>query len=246
MDVLGDSEGGLGVTDMSHALKAPKSTVHRLLATLKAEGYIGFHPDTSRYVLGSGVAKLGEQLRHRSRLLTFGVPTLEHLTRECGETSYLAIREGTEVAVLAKEESQGFLRISIRMGYRCPAHCTALGKACLSGLSDDEILSLYKNKKRLQQFTPRTLTRVEDLLTEIAAVRREGVAFDNEEYAADVRCLAAPIRDSSSKVIAAITLATTRARMAAERKAFFKGILIQATSELSEKLGFTTAVNKAT
>jgi len=238
LDVLGDSEGGLGVTVLSHALKAPKSTVHRLLATLKAEGYIGIHPGTSRYILGSRVAKWGDQLCNQSPLLRFGAPMLERLTQESGETSYLAMLEGIEVALLAREESKGFLRISIGMGYRTPAHCTALGKACLSCLSDAEILKLYKNKRKLQQFTPNTITNIEDLLAELAAVRRDGIAFDDEEYVADVRCISASIKDPAMRVLAAVTIATTKRRMTAERRAFFKGILLQASSELSEKLGY--------
>lgn len=237
LDVLGESESGLGVTVLSRTLKAPKSTVYRLVTTLQSGGYISFDPVTAHYDLGSRVVKLGEQLRHRSPLLSLGPLMLERLTRESDETSYLAVREGTEVAVLAKEESKGVLRIAVNVGYRSPAHCTALGRACLSGISDREIVRLYRNKK-LHSCTPRTKTRLDAVLREVAAVRRTGIAVDREEYAEAVCCIAAPIRDSSSQVIAAITLATTRARFTPEREALFRQLLLHVTDEFSQKLGY--------
>jgi DNA-binding IclR family transcriptional regulator len=90
------------------------------------------------------------------------------------------------------------------MGHRAPAHCTALGKAFLAGLTNDQIAALYKNKKKLERVTPNTRTRLEDLLSDVAVVRREGVAYDTEEYMPGLCCIAAPIRDFSSRIVAAM------------------------------------------
>jgi DNA-binding IclR family transcriptional regulator len=245
LDIIGASEEGLGITAMSRVLKTPKSTVHRLLTTLKTEGYIGVHPGTSQYILGSRVAKWGDQLRNQSPLLRFGVPILEGVTHQCGETSYLGTMEGTVATMLARVESKALLRISIGMGYHTPLHCTAVGKACLSGLPDAQIARIFKNRKALPRFTPNTITNLEALLTELVTVRREGVALDDEEWFADVRCIAAPVMDISGRVIAALSIATTKRRMTAEKRAFFKGILIRATSELSEQIASTWAGGKA-
>jgi IclR family KDG regulon transcriptional repressor len=243
LDALGDSPRGLGIKELSDALKAPKSTVHRLIATLEAVGYAVFDLATAKYVLGSRVARLGEQLNHQSSLLTFGVPALEQLTRECREASHLAILEGTEVVYISREESKEPIRVSFGMGHRAPAHCTALGKAFLAALSDSEIRILYKSAK-LEQLTPRTQTRLQDLLAEIAIVRKEGIAYDNEEYMPGLRCIAAPIKDFSSRTIAAMSLSMFKHKMTAERKAFFKEALFGASAELSEQLGFTDGSKK--
>ncbi len=244
LDALGESPGGLGVTKLSQAFQAPKSTVHRLLTTLKSEGYVVFDPNTSRYLLGTRVAKLGEQLFQQSPVLTFGVATLEHLTRNYRETSLLAVLEGTDVVYsISREERKDPLRISFGMGYRAPAHCTALGKACLSGQSEAEILKLYKNRKQLGRFTPRTVINVKKLLSELSVVRKDGLAYDNEEYIPTVRCLAVPIRDFSSRVVGSIGLSTPKHRMTAARKAQFTKALLDASAELSEKLGFLPGLN---
>lgn len=237
LDAFGDGVGSLGVTELSGILKLPKSTVHRLIVTLEAAGYVTFDPPTATYGLGGRAARLSEQLNHQSPLLTFAGPKLEELTRECHEASHLAILQGTEVVYISHEESKEPVRISFGMGHRAPAHCTALGKVFLAGLTESEILMLYRNKKRLEKLTPQTISTMGKLLTEIGTVRREGIAYDNEEYTRGLRCMAAPIRDFSSKVVAAMSLSMFEHKMTAARKAFFKAALLRATSEVSEKLG---------
>lgn len=241
LDVLGDRPGGLGITDLSQVLKAPKSTVHRLIATLEWVGYVVFDIPTTKYVLGSRLARLGEQLSQQSPLLSFGVPTLEELTRECGEASHLAILEGTEVVYISREESKEPMRISFGAGHRAPAHCTALGKIFLAGLSDAEIRELYRGKKKLPKLTSWTRTNIGEVTAEMAAVRREGIAYDNEEYMPGLKCIAAPIRDYTTRIVAAMSLSMFTHRMTAERKKFFKEALLRASSALSEKLGYHAA-----
>jgi DNA-binding IclR family transcriptional regulator len=130
------------------------------------------------------------------------------------------------------------MRISFAMGHRAPAHCTALGKAFLAGLSDTEIRILYKNERQLERVTPRTRTKLQDILTEIAAIRKEGIAYDNEEYMSGLRCMAAPIKDFSGRTIAAMSLSMFKHKMTAGRKAFFKEALFVASADVSEKLGY--------
>jgi IclR family transcriptional regulator, KDG regulon repressor len=238
LDTLGDGIGGLGITDLSNVLKTPKSTVHRLVGTLETAGYVVFDPPTAKYSLGSRAGRLGEQLNRQSPLLTFGAAMLEWLTKECHEASHLAILQGTEVVYISHEESKEPVRISFGMGHRAPAHCTALGKVFLADLSDSEILMLYRNKKRLTKLTPQTTCNLDKLLAEIAIVRKEGIGYDNEEYTRGLRCLAAPIRDFTSRIVAAMSLSMFTHKMTAERRAFFKEALLHATSEVSEKLGF--------
>jgi len=241
LDTLGDCPGGLGITDLSVAVKAPKSSVHRLVSTLETAGYVTFDPPTSKYSVGNRVARLAEQLNHQSSLLTFAMPMLEQLTRECHEASHLAIMQGTEVVYVSHEESKEPVRISFGMGHRAPAHCTALGKVFLSGLAESEVLMLYQNQRRLDRATPQTKTSLRELLAELTVVRRDGIAYDNEEYMIGLRCMAAPIRDFSTRIIAATSLSMFKHKMTTARREFFKQALMRASTELSEKLGFRPA-----
>jgi IclR family KDG regulon transcriptional repressor len=150
----------------------------------------------------------------------------------------LAILEGTEIVFISREETNEAIRISFGMGHKAPAHCTALGKIFLAALSDGEISSLYKNKRRLEQLTPRSIATIKPLLAEIALVRREGIAHDDQEYMPGLYCMAAPVRDFSSRVVAAMSLSVFKHSLTPERKAFLKSALIRAGVGLSEKLGF--------
>jgi DNA-binding IclR family transcriptional regulator len=113
-----------------------------------------------------------------------------------------------------------------------------LGKAFLAGLSDTEIRMLYSNVRKLERRTSHTQTKIPQILAEIAAVRREGIAYDNEEYMPGLRCIAAPIKDFSSRTIAAMSLSMFKHKMTSERRASFKAALFRASYALSEKMGY--------
>src|SRR5260370_17187585 len=74
LNALGECSSGLGITDLSGAVKAPKSTVHRLVATMESAGYVIFHPLTSKYVLANRLGRLGEQLTQPIPLLPLHTP----------------------------------------------------------------------------------------------------------------------------------------------------------------------------
>src|SRR5277367_480770 len=190
LDVIANQPGGCGITDLSKGLQIGMSTVHRLLATLKEEGLVIVHPTNSRYILGGRIAKLAQRLSEQSPLLVFAVPMIQGLVQEYNETVNMAILEGTEVVYIAGEESRELLRSHFSLGYRAPAHATALGKVCLSDLSDQEIQRRYPRTKRLTQTGPTTITNFNDLLKEVISVREAGFAYDNEESGPGVCCIA--------------------------------------------------------
>jgi len=244
LDVLGESQSGSGVTEISKKLRIGKSTVHRLLTTLKDEGFVLIDPITARYILGSKIAKLEEQLAVQSPLLKFGVSTLEKLVAETKETSNLAILQGSDILYIAKQEPVEPLRMSGQVGRVLPAYSTALGKVLLSGLPDAQIRSLLRAKK-LRKFTPNTVTNMGDLLSELAKVRRDGFAEDREEMYLGLQCIAAPVRDYSGSVVAGISVSVPKHRMTSETRAFVREALHRAALELSEKLGFVRPKNRA-
>src|ERR1700677_1065725 len=118
LDVLAERPAGFGITELSEALQMGKSTVHRLLATLKEEGYVVPHPAGSRYILGGRIARLGQRFSDPYQLATFGEPSVLRLAREHNETVNLAILEGTEIVYVAGEESRETLRNHVLLGSR--------------------------------------------------------------------------------------------------------------------------------
>jgi DNA-binding IclR family transcriptional regulator len=104
---------------------------------------------------------------------------------------------------------------------------------------------LFKNERKLERLTPHTRTALDDLISEHAVVRREGIACDNEEYMPGLRCIAAPVRDFSARIVAAMSLSMFKHKMTAARRALFKAALLQAGADLSQKLGFAPDSRKA-
>ena len=237
LEELGES-GGRGVTELGKRLGIRLSTVHRLLGTLKGKGYVLSDPATSRYYLGGMIARLGDAISRQSPLLRYGTVAVEELSQECNETVNLGILDGTDVIYVARHESTHTLRTSIAVGGRWPAHATALGKAIVSDLSEAEILNLYKGVKKLRKLMPNTIDNVKDLLAELAIVRREGIAEDNEENSVGVDCLAVPVRGASGKTVAAVSISAPKARMTPEHIRSLNVSLLRAGAELSAKLGF--------
>ncbi len=237
LEALAES-GGYGITELGGTVGMSNSTVHRLLATLKDRGYVLFDQTSMRYYLGGMVARLGDAMARQSPLLKFGATLIENLARQSNETVNLGILDGPDVVYVGRYESSHTLRAASVLGTRWPAYVAALGKACLSGHTDQEVLDLYENKKKLRKITPSTIGCLKDLLKQLTNVRREGIAYDNEENTPGVRCLAAPVRNSSGKVVAAISISGPKGRMTPDRYRTLREYLLRASAELSVKLGF--------
>lgn len=237
LEKLGEKTNGASITELGRDLKIGKSTVHRLLATLKDGGYVMVEPITSRYTLGSMIARLAEQLTHQSPLLSAGVPAIQRLAHECNETANLAVLEGQDVLYLAKQESKEPLRMSGQVGKRLPAYCTALGKALLADLPERQIRKLYGSTGRLRTVTPHTISNLSDLVKELEEIHREGISYDQEEMYVGVQCVATPVRDYSGKTIAAISISAPKHRMTSDKLHHFKEQLLREGAHLSAALG---------
>jgi IclR family transcriptional regulator, KDG regulon repressor len=238
LDVLAERPAGFGITDLSESLQIGKSTVHRLLATLKEEGYVVMHPASSRYILGGRIARLGQQLSDQYQLLTFGVPVIRRLAREHNETVNLVVLEGTEIVYIAGEESRETLRNHFLLGARAPAHATAVGKVCLSTLAVEEIRQRYKGAKLLQ-IGPKTIKTLSGLLEELSAVREAGFAYDDEESGPGIYCIAVPVCFFPGGLAVGLSFAMPKPRMTPARRLIMRNALLQGSAQISQQLGYS-------
>jgi len=212
---LAASPEGIGLSDLAVAVKLPKSTVHRLLGALGEEAFVTHDPD-GRFRLGVGLAELGaattDGIRDALR------PLLMRLRAELDETIDLAVLDGTEARFVDQYPAPHRLRAVSAIGVTFPLHCTANGKALLATMPDEETLALLPAK--LPALTPNTITSRQDLLAELATVRRTGVAFDREEHTEGISAVAAAVSDGAGRVGAiSIPVPTPRFRVNEERYA---------------------------
>jgi DNA-binding IclR family transcriptional regulator len=153
-------------------------------------------------------------------------PFLDNLARETGETINFGILNGSEVYYLDKRDSQHPLRLSVEIGGRAPAYSTALGKAMLAFFSEEELNGRFDRLAPLKQFTQKTIRSWAELEADLAHVREDGIANDNEELYEGLRCMSAPVF-KHKKVVAAISISIPVSRCEPTRMEVFKKLLVQ-------------------
>ena len=238
LDTVGRFQHGTSIASLSKELKMGKSTVHRLLATLRDFDLIWFDPATSNYALGSRILRWSDLLVQQNLLVRHGLPILRDLVSAGRETANLAILDGTEVLYVAQFESMERLRLSEAVGTRQPAHSTALGKAILATMTEEELDQLYGKVDGLKGLTLNTITDRRRLKEHLRKVRNEGVAYDFEENVAGVVCLGAVVRNFTSKPIGAMSVSLPIQRLRGDSLITLKEHLLEAVNRLSTELGY--------
>lgn len=240
LDALAESEYPMGTADLCKRAHLSKSTVHRLLTVLETRHMVEREGDTHRYRLGAKVTELAR----RSRPLGSVEGTqifLEELARQTGATVRVGVRRMYEQVSLVL--TSGRAVPTGRRDVRMPIHCTALGKAIVAfePLFVGELLPYY----RFVPYTSRTITEPSRFRAELRRVQTCGFAYDNEEYKAGFRCVAAPIRDPRGRVIAALSVSGTTAEINARNQEVIIRTLQAATEQLasSADLVLRTAAN---
>ena len=235
-----DDVDELGVTELSKRLKLHKNNVFRLLATLESRGYIEQNKATENYRLGLKALELGQTFIKQMGLLRQAKPILEKIVEDCNETAYVAIYKENHTVYLDVVETNLTVRVVSRVGSRLPAYCTASGKVHMAFMTEEELDELLSNLK-LTQHTPTTLTTPETLRIELSKVREQGYAIDDEELDEGVRCIAAPIRDYTRRIVGAISISGPSMRISNERiDNELIALVLTAATELSTRLGYPT------
>ncbi len=240
LDVIEQFKGEadeLGVTELSKRLKLHKNNVFRLLATLEARGYIEQNKATENYRLGVRCLHLGQRFASQLGLLRQARPVLEELAAQCKETAFVTIRRGAGAVSLEAAESNLPVRLVANVGATLPLHCTAPGKAHLTSDSEDEIKAILP--ERLPARTPRTITDRAQFLEELRKTAERGYAVEIGEYEEHVNALAAPIRDYTNNIVAALAVAGPEYRVSEERIAReLAPLIVKAGRDLSVRLGY--------
>lgn len=231
-------EGPQGVTEISKALDLNKSTVHRLLASLINMDYVNKESDSDKYRLTFKLLGLGESLLDKMDIVSIARPYIKHLAEFSGETVHLVQKVKTNMVYIDKVESySNSVRMVSRIGVEKPLHCTAVGKAMLAELEDDQVKEIW-NRSDIQRFTPKTIVNIDAFLVELQNVREKGYAVDNEENEIGVRCIGAAIKNYKGKAENAFSISAPISRMSDERIVFMIDEILKAKKDLSKAFGF--------
>lgn len=231
----------LSVPELAARLKLPRSTAHDLVRTLVCRGYLRALDDQPhKFALGLRVFELGSVYAASLDLPREGRQVARAVSATCNETVHLAVLDGTEVVYIAKVDSTQAVRMVSAVGRRLPAHCTAVGKMLLSGLSDRELVARYGRFRSLVSMTPNSITSLPRLRRELALTRARSLAYDDCESNIDVRCVAAPVYDRDGQMAAAMSISVPLTRMRPKRREELAALVKQGAQDLSRRLGFST------
>ena len=228
----------LGATDLSNRLALHKNKIFRLLANLEARGYIEQSKATENYRLGVKSLELGQTFIKQISLVRQAMPFLKEIVKQCGESACIGTIRQSFVLCLDVGEADQTVKVADRVGWSLPILCTAIGKAQIAYVSQEELekLGVLDN---MEKFTENTIVDRAEFIRDLKEVAKRGYALDNEEYNPGVRCVGAPVRDYTGRVVGGVSVCGPSFRMTDELlKTKIISVVKDAGEKISKRLGF--------
>ncbi len=240
LELLARFPQGLALSDISVKIGLHKSTVHRLLGSLKGRSYIEQDETSGRYRIGMAFIALAAPYLSQLDLKTVAEPEMRRLSDHLGVTAYLATLRDDEVVYLDKvERYDGFRRFDI-IGRHVPVHCTSLGKSLVMDMDPQDIRALLSRRPPFK-LTSGTITDIDDIVANIRMCRERGWSSDIQEHEEGVNCVGAPVRDYRGRTVAAISAVWRVIRSGEEMDEAGREVAA-AASEISKRLGLINGV----
>jgi DNA-binding IclR family transcriptional regulator len=235
LDVLEAVASGVSnLADLAATLKLNRSTVHRLAASLVERRYLTFAPRNG-YGLGSKSLELGYQAKVQLNVPRVAKDHLEKLAAQTGDTVHLGVLDGTRAFYLDKIPGRRRVEISSRVGELQPLRSTGLGKALLLDESDEQLRDFYRSEDDSEQ---RYDVSENTWMRRMREYAKLGYAFDLEENEDRIRCVAAPVRDATGKIKAAISVSSAAQYMNDERMQALAREVRWTADQISRELGW--------
>jgi IclR family pca regulon transcriptional regulator len=231
----------LGIADIADELGMSRSTTHRYVITLVALGYLE-QGASRKYRLGLRVTDLGMSALNSTGLREHAHPYLEELRQRTSYTTSLGVLDETEVLYVDRVRSfrrgQAKIDLNLHTGSRVPAYCTSMGKLLLANLPEPEQRDLLAQLK-LGKRGPNTITSKKALREELDEVQAAGFAVDDQEFAAELYGIAAPVRNEARDVVAAVDLVAPSSLISLEELVDALGPhLVSTADRISARLGY--------
>ncbi|WP_327351323.1 IclR family transcriptional regulator [Streptomyces sp. NBC_01304] len=238
MELFLEGDGTLSAPDITRKLGLPRTTVHELVTTLAARSYLVQVPEQpGRFRLGVRTYQLGSRYAEQLDLAAEGQQVAREVAETCDETVHVAILEDLDVIYIAKVDSIHAVRMVSAAGRRLPAHCTSVGKMLLASLPADELDARLDEEGELVAMTHNSITDHDALRSALTEIRERGIAHEHRESNPDVSCVAAPVRDSAGRVVAALSISVPMIRWNEEREAELAELAAKGARDLSLRLG---------
>ena len=227
LEIMASAGNAISLSQLATTTGLPLPTIHRLTRTLVNLGYVRQFP-SRQYGLGPKLIRLGESA---ARMIgAWSRPYLADLVKATGETSNMAMLDGTMAVYVAQVPSEHSMRMFTEVGRRVYPHCTGVGKALLSQVSDEEVRRIVARTGMPAQ-TANTLTEPDALIADLDLIRRRGYSVDDGEQEIGVRCFAVPVPNAPAPT--AISVSGPAARVTVESADRIVPLLKRVAKELS-------------
>jgi DNA-binding IclR family transcriptional regulator len=203
MEAVSRADAPPRIAELAVGLGISRPTVHRVVQTLIAQGYLTQDPTSGRLSVGLSVVLLSASVLNRNRLRLEALPHLQSLATLTGERANLGVLYRNRVLYLAGVEKPTLPMIYTYFGKSAPAHCSSLGKAIMAFLPEAEYQAVLASEP-LNAHTPRSIVDPQRFTIELKAIRGQGYATDDEEHVIGSCCVAAPIFDKQNRPVGAI------------------------------------------
>jgi DNA-binding IclR family transcriptional regulator len=206
LDCFSFQDRELTLTEVVYRTGLNKTTAKRLVANLTSRGYLQLDPQTKKYMLGMRLFELGGIVFSSFSLRRAAALPMSNLQSQTGATVLLGVRMEDQLVYIDKREGDGMIRILSDIGWRRPLHYGMLGMVLMAGLKPEEVTRILKNSP-LERHTPFSITDEDAFSLRLEKIRDQGHVTEKEEAVEGVMGIAAPIKDYTRQVIAALGIA---------------------------------------
>jgi DNA-binding IclR family transcriptional regulator len=237
IEILSGAPDGLSLSDIAKAANLSKSSTHRLLHTLKINGYIFQDNIKSDYFPSVKLLELISNILQDTNISRVARRYMEPLAELTGETIHFVLLDHDVAIYIEKVESPNTIRMYSRIGKRAPLYCTGVGKAILAFLPEDRIEEIVRGEP-LKRYTNATIVDPDALLSHLEEIRKRGYAIDNGEHEDNILCIATPLFTRTDEVVGALSISAVSYRANLETVESWAPILEKYTNQLTSELAF--------
>src|ERR1700755_3392191 len=236
IETLAEDDEGYRLSDLAVRTGLSTSTAHRLLATLEKRRFVQFDRSCSKWHIGAQSFSVGATFARRRNFAAQALPYLRKLRDQTRETANLAVVDDEAIIVLTRAESREIMRSLTKVGGRVAMVASGVGKAVLATYSDEDVSAIIRHHG-MPRLTEKSILRAGDLFRELAAIRAQGYAVDDEEARMGLRCVAAVVFHDCGEPLAAISVSGMTSRVTEERVPELGRAVREAAVELTAAIG---------
>lgn len=235
---------GATLSELAGDLEQSAATVYRILVTLEGRGLVELDTEGQTWHIGPRAFLIGARYLRRTSVVDRARPILRDLMTKTGETANLAVAQDGHVVFVSQVECHQSIRAFFPPGTMSPMHASGIGKALLAQMSAPQ-LEAHLARAPLETFTPKTITDGHELRAELARIKTEGYAIDDQEKNLGMRCIAAAAFDWVGEAVAGISVSGPLSRVTDTDIAQLAAAVKQSADQLSTALGSERRVDIA-